>query len=87
MARAEKGSKKTVDQYDHKDKTRLNNPPVGLVTPETDIQEETKTYNYDPHIDPSLQFDPRRSQIEKIIEDGLGAESLEGAKASLAKLE
>lgn len=56
MARADKGSKKTVDQYDHKDKTRLNNPPVGLVTPETDIQEETKTYTYDPHIDPSLQW-------------------------------
>jgi len=87
MARAKNSSKKSVEQYDHKDKTRLNNPPVGLVTPETDIQEETKTYAYDPHIDPSLQFDPHRSQIEKIIEDGLGAESLEGAKASLAKLE
>ena len=87
MARAKNSSKKSVEQYDHKDKTRLNNPPVGLVTPDTDREEETKTYAYDPHIDPSLQFDPHRSQIEKIIEDGLGAESLEGAKASLAKLE
>lgn len=25
-----------IEQYDHKDKKRLNNPPVGLVTPQTD---------------------------------------------------
>jgi len=87
MARVKNAPKKYVEQYDHKDKTRLNNPPVGLVTPETDRQEETKTYVYDPHIDPSLQFDPHRAQIEKIIQDGLGAESLEVAKASLSKLE
>ena len=28
--------KKPIEQYDHRDKERLNNPPVGLVTPETD---------------------------------------------------
>ena len=87
MARSKKLQKKSVEQYDHKDKTRVNNPPVGLVTPETDGQEKTKTYAYDPHIDPSLQFDPQRSQVEQIINGGLGAESLEEAKAALAKLE
>ena len=28
-------SKRQIKQYDHKDKTRINNPPVGLVTPAT----------------------------------------------------
>lgn len=27
---------KPIEQYEHKDKERLNNPPVGLVTPDTD---------------------------------------------------
>ncbi len=45
-----------IDAYSHKGKTRKNNPPVGLVTPETDANESRKTYQYDPHIDPSLQW-------------------------------
>jgi len=28
--------KRPIEQYDHKGKTRVNNPPVGLVTPRTD---------------------------------------------------
>jgi adenine-specific DNA-methyltransferase len=48
--------KKKIDQYEHRDKGRLNNPPVGLVTPETDKDTGRKTYSYDPHIDPSLQW-------------------------------
>ena len=28
--------KKAIEQYDHKGKKRVNNPPIGLVTPETD---------------------------------------------------
>jgi adenine-specific DNA-methyltransferase len=43
-------------RYVHADK-RLNNPPVGLVTPATDGVEEKKKYAYDPHIAPSLEFD------------------------------
>ena len=35
---------------------RLNNPPVGLVTPETDPETGRKTYAYDPHLDPQLQW-------------------------------
>ena len=27
---------RTIESYDHRDKERLNNPPVGFVTPETD---------------------------------------------------
>ena len=39
MPRAEKKKtardKKPIEQYEHKRKKRLNNPPVGLVTPAT----------------------------------------------------
>lgn len=51
-----KPQKKPVEQYDHKDKERINNPPVGLVTSETDKETEKKTYAYDPHLDPQLQW-------------------------------
>ena len=49
--------KKPIENYDHRDKERLNNPPVGLVTPQTDPELSKKTkYEYDPHLDPSLQW-------------------------------
>ncbi len=56
MARKKKSAKKLIEQYDHKGKKRVNNPPVGLVTPDTDKETGKKTYAYDPHIDPSLQW-------------------------------
>jgi len=47
--------KRPIQSYDHKDKKRVNNPPVGLVTPDTDPHVATrKTYQYDPHLDPQL---------------------------------
>jgi len=46
--------KKPIEQYDHKGKKRTNNPPVGLVTPETDKESGKKAYAYDPHLDPQL---------------------------------
>ncbi len=49
-------SKRPIESYDHRDKERLNNPPVGLVTPETDRDAGRKTYAYDPHLDPQLQW-------------------------------
>lgn len=58
MAKAKKVSsafkKKPIEQYDHKGKKRVNNPPVGLVTPDTDNDSGKKTYAYDPHLDPQL---------------------------------
>lgn len=47
---------KEVEQYTHDDKDRINNPPVGLVTPETDKDAGKKKYEYDPHLDPQLQW-------------------------------
>ncbi len=81
-----KARKRPIEQYDHKDKTRVNNPPVGLVTSETDKETGKKTYQFDPHIDPALQFDSQKSQIENIIDEGLGAESIDDVKAALKEL-
>ena len=49
-------AKRPIESYDHRDKRRLNNPPVGLVTPETDRDAGRKSYAYDPHLDPQLQW-------------------------------
>ncbi len=49
-----KASRKPIEQYEHTGETRLNNPPVGLVKPETEPEEGKKTYAYDPHLDPQL---------------------------------
>ncbi len=62
--------KRAIDRYEHTDKTRINNPPVGLVTPKTDPPLPThkvydyiqpvptvkpgKDLDYDPHLDPQL---------------------------------
>lgn len=69
-AKGSKPSKRRIELYEHKDKKRTNNPPVGLVTPETDPVAPThKTYDfiepvpsvrpgkdldYDSHLDPQL---------------------------------
>ena len=51
------GGKRPIESYEHKDKQRVNNPPVGLVTPDTDPDAGAKkTYAYDPHLDPQLQW-------------------------------
>jgi adenine-specific DNA-methyltransferase len=47
------GDGKPIEQYTHKGKDRVNNPPVGLVTPDTDKDMGKKTYSYDPHLDPT----------------------------------
>ncbi len=48
------GRHKPIEQYEHADKQRANNPPVGLVTPDTDPDIGKQTYAYDPHLDPQL---------------------------------
>jgi len=54
MPAPRKSDKKPIEQYDHKGKDRVNNPPVGLVTPETDKESGKRCYTYDPHLDPQL---------------------------------
>jgi len=87
-----RSSKRAVTQYEHTDHQRPNNPPVGLVTPETDPppppEKARKTYRYDPHLDPALNFDPQkiRDDLAAVLEAGLAADSLDEAKAALAAL-
>ena len=49
-------SQRPIEAYDHLGQERLNNPPVGLVSPDTDSDASHKTYEYDPHLDPQLQW-------------------------------
>ena len=51
-----KPTKRPIESYEHRDKDRPNNPPVGLVTPETDRDDGRTTYAFDPHLDPQLQW-------------------------------
>src|SRR5258708_12538961 len=45
--------KRPIEQYDHKSKTRVNNPPVGLVTHQPDPPlPSRKPHQYAPHINP-----------------------------------
>ena len=46
---------KQIDNYEHKDKFRYNIPPVAMAQHDTVASPEAK-YEYDPHIDPSLQW-------------------------------
>jgi len=45
-----------VKQYIHEKEKRTNNPPVGLVTPESDQDLPAKKYSFDPHLDPQLEW-------------------------------
>lgn len=59
MARGEKAASskpKPIKQYAHPEKQRTNNPPVGLVTANTDPGGSTRSYAYDPHVNPELQW-------------------------------
>jgi adenine-specific DNA-methyltransferase len=51
-------NQKPIEQYNHSDKERLNNPPVGLVSEKTDTDygQIKKKFEYDPHLDPQLQW-------------------------------
>lgn len=54
---SKKKQKRKIKSYSHQKEERKNNPPVGLVTPKTDPNtDEKKTYQYDPHLDPQLQW-------------------------------
>lgn len=74
-----------VLSYRHGDK-RVNNPEVGMVTPETDPDEGKTRWAYDPHLDPELQFDSSRAQVEKIIDDALASSDQDAMRDALEEL-
>ena len=50
-------SQKPIESYEHRDKRRLNNPPVGLVDAHSDNGGfQKRVYQFDPHLDPTLQW-------------------------------
>ncbi|MFA6900991.1 MAG: site-specific DNA-methyltransferase [Desulfurivibrionaceae bacterium] len=61
-----------VISYRHQDK-RKNNPHVGMVDTTSDGEESHTSWAYDPHLDPALQFDVGRAQVEKLIDDALAS--------------
>jgi len=46
--------KERVSDYRHHDSKRTNNPPAGIVHEYEPQTRETKTYDYDPHLDPQI---------------------------------
>ena len=59
MAERTKGpkrAKRKIESYAHRDKDRVNNPPVGLVSSDTDPDAGARVYSHDPHIDPHLSW-------------------------------
>ena len=59
-----KKQKKAIDQYTHTDPKRRNNPPVGLVTPDTDPDTPSKQYSYDPRLEPQIQWSGKQENSE-----------------------
>src|SRR5947199_9480838 len=63
-----KNKKRKIENYTHPKKQRINNPPVGLVTPETDRDAGKKPYAYDPHLDPSLEWSSKAERTSFEVE-------------------
>ncbi|MCY4302410.1 MAG: site-specific DNA-methyltransferase [Aestuariivita sp.] len=71
--------------YRH-DATRVNNPEVGMVHSDTDPDGEKTLWQYDPHLDPVLNFDCARGMIETSIDEALASGEPERMKYTLTEL-
>lgn len=90
QAKAEVKTRKAVDgakviAYQHNQK-RKNNPDVGVVTPDNDPEQPRTRWAYDPHIDPALQFDSGRAQVEALIDAALASGDEARMRAALEQL-
>jgi len=74
-----------VVSYRHPDR-RKNNPEVGMVKAETDPAQPKTRWSYDPHIDPALQFDIGRADVERIIDDALESGDPDAMRGALERL-
>ncbi|MGY0619875.1 site-specific DNA-methyltransferase [Lysobacter sp. A378] len=81
--KADDGAKVIAYQHDQK---RKNNPDVGMVTPDNDPELPKAKWTYDPHIDPALQFDMGRAQIEKLVDEALASGDEAVMRAALEQL-
>ncbi len=74
-----------VLSYRHDDK-RVNNPEVGMVHAQSDPDGAKTKWNYDPHLDPVLNFDSARAGIEQLIDDALASADPERMREALLEL-
>ena len=74
-----------VISYRHAEKRR-NNPEVGMVDPDSDPDDGKTRYAYDPHLDPALQFDVGRADVERIIDDALASRDEAAMREALLTL-
>ena len=80
-----KGKPVQVLSYRHGD-TRVNNPEVGMVHAATDPDGDKTTWAHDPHLDPVLNFDSARAEIETLIDDALASNDPGRMKEALEEL-
>ena len=59
---------RTIETCAHADNERVDNPPVGLVTPEADRDAGRKPYAHDPRPDPQLSWAGKVEQIRAFRE-------------------
>lgn len=74
-----------IISYRHLDR-RKNNPEVGVVNDATDPAQPQTHWAFDPHLDPSLQFDSGRAAIETLIDDALASGDKETMRLALEEL-
>jgi adenine-specific DNA-methyltransferase len=74
-----------VLSYRHNDR-RKNNPEVGLVSEASDPQQPKQTWAYNPHLDPVLNFDSARAELETLIDDALASGDAQAAVAALEEI-
>lgn len=53
---------RTIDAYDHLDKKRTNNPPIGIAKFDR-VAEDITTYQFDPNLDPHLNGQGKQKEF------------------------
>ena len=71
--------------YRHADR-RKNNPEVGLVSESSDPYQPKQTWAYNPHLDPVLNFDSSRAELETLVDDALASGDEATMRAALEQI-
>ena len=79
------GDAKKILSYRHSE-TRVNNPEVGMVDAASDPAQPKTDWQYDPHLDPVLNFDSARAQIEVLIDGALASGDEDQMRDALLEL-
>jgi adenine-specific DNA-methyltransferase len=85
QAAADAGAPQVLS-YRHADR-RKNNPEVGLVNEESDPYQPKKTWAYNPHLDPVLNFDSARAELENQVADALTSGDAAAMRAALEEIQ